>query len=195
MSEPNRRLSPEEYLALERRSEVKHEFLDGEIFAMTGASLQHNRIVRNVGGLLYSQLRGRPCESFTGDLRLRVDATGLYTYPDIVVVCGEPRLVALAADTELDTLLNPTLIVEVLSPSTEAYDRGKKFAHYRTIESLAEVVFISQEQVEVERYSRQPEGGWLLLEANRLEDRLPLPAIGCELPLAAVYERVFGENV
>jgi Uma2 family endonuclease len=193
MSEPNRRLSPEEYLALERQSEVKHEFLDGEMFAMTGASLQHNRIVRNVGGLLYSQLRGRPCESFTGDLRLRVDATGLYTYPDIVVVYGEPQLVA---DAELDTLLNPTLIVEVLSPSTEAYDRGKKFAHYRTIESLAEVVLISQEQVEVERYSRQPEGGgWLLLEANRLEDLLPLPAIGCELPLAAVYERVFSENV
>ncbi len=192
MSEPNRRLSPEEYLALERRSEVKHEFLDGEIFAMTGASLRHNDIVWNVASALHSQLRGRPCRASIGDLRLRVDATGLYTYPDIVVVCGEPRLVA---DAELDTLLNPTLIVEVLSPSTEAYDRGKKFAHYRTIESLAEVVFISQEQVEVERYSRRPEGGWLLLEANRLEDRLPLPAIGCELPLAAVYERVFSENV
>jgi Uma2 family endonuclease len=192
MSEPNRRLSPEEYLALERQSETKHEFLNGEIFAMTGASLQHNRIVSNVGGLLYSQLHGRPCEFFLGDLRLRVDATGLYTYPDLVVVCGEPQLVA---DAELDTLLNPTLIIEVLSPSTEAYDRGKKFAHYRTIASLVEVVFISQEQVEVERYSRQSGGGWLLLEANRLEDRLPLPAIGCELPLTAVYERVFSENV
>jgi|SRR5882724_9623716 len=191
MSEPHRRLSLEEYLALERQSEAKHEFLNGEIFAMTGASLQHNRIVRNVAGILYSQLLGRPCEAFIGDMRLRVEATGLHTYPDIVVVCGEPRL----TDAELDTLLNPTLIVEVLSSSTEAYDRGKKFAHYRTIESLAEVVLISQEPVEVERFSRQPEGGgWLLLEANRLEDRLPLPSIGCELPLAAVYERVFGES-
>jgi Uma2 family endonuclease len=189
MSEPHRRLSPEEYLALERQSEVKHEFLNGEIFAMTGASLQHNAIVWNVAGILYSQLKGRPCRAFIGDMRLRVDATGLYTYPDLVVVCGEPRL----ADADLDTLLNPTLIVEVLSPSTEAYDRGKKFAHYRTIESLAEVVLISQEQVEVERFSRQPEGGWLLLEANRLEDRLLLPSIGCELSLAAVYERVFAE--
>jgi Uma2 family endonuclease len=191
MSEPNRRLSPEEYLALERQSEVKHEFLNGEIFARPGANLQHNTIVSNVAGILYSQLHGRPCEAFISDMRLRVDATGLYTYPDIVVVCGEPRL----TDAELDTLLNPTLIVEVLSPSTEAYDRGKKFAHYRTIESLAEVVLISQEQVEVERFSRQPEGGWLLLEANRLEDRLPLPSIGCELPLSAVYERVFGESL
>jgi Uma2 family endonuclease len=191
MSEPNRRLSPEEYLALERQSELKHEFLDGEVFAMAGASLRHNRIVRNVGGTLYSQLLGRPCEVFFGDMRLRVDATGLYTYPDLVAVCGEPQM----TDAELDTLRNPTLILEVLSPSTEAYDRGKKFAHYRTIESLAEVVFISQEQVELERFSRQPGGGWLLLEANRLEDRLPLPSIGCELPLSAVYERVFGESL
>ena len=181
-------MTPEEYLALDRQSERKHEFLDGEIFAMTGASLQHNAIVWNVAGILYSQLHGRPCRAFVGDMRLRVHATGLYTYPDIVAVCGEVQL------AEADTLLNPTLIIEVLSPSTEAYDRGKKFAHYRTIESLAEVVFISQERVEVERFSRQPEGAWLFLEANRLEDRLPLPAIGCELPLAAVYERVFDGN-
>jgi len=188
MSEPHRLWSPEEYLALERRSEARHEFLDGEIFAMTGASLQHNDIVWNVAGLLHSQLQGRPCRAAIGDMRIRVDATGLCTYPDLVVVCGEPRL----ADAELDTLLNPTLIIEVLSPSTEAYDRGRKFAHYRTIASLAEVVLISQERIEVERFSRQPEGGWLLFEANRLEEHLPLPAIGCELPLAKVYERVFG---
>jgi Uma2 family endonuclease len=125
-----------------------------------------------------------------GDMRIRVAATGLYTYPDVVVVCGEPQL----ADDSFDTLLNPTLIVEVISPSTEGYDRGKKFAHYRTIESLAEIVLVSQERVEVERYSRQPEGGWLLLEANRLEDRLPLPAIGCELSLSAIYKRVFDSS-
>jgi len=187
MSEPRRRLSAEEYLVLERQSEERHEFLDGETFAMTGASRWHNRIVLNIAAALHVQLRGRPCEAFASDMRVRVSATGLYTYPDVVVVCGEPRF----DDSELDTILNPTLLVEVLSPSTEGYDRGKKFAHYRTIEALAEVVLISQEQVEVERFSRQPEGGWLLLEANRLEDSLPLPTIGCELPLSAVYERVF----
>jgi Uma2 family endonuclease len=180
-------VSPAEYLALERQSEEKHEYLGGEIFALSGASVEHNRIVWNIAGALYSQLRGRPCEAFIGDMRIRVAATGLYTYPDVVVVCGEPQLEA----AELDTLLNPTLIVEVLSPTTEAYDRGKKFAHYRTIESLAEVVLVSQERIEVERFSRQSAGGWLLFEANRLEDHLSLPAIGCELPLAAVYERVF----
>jgi Uma2 family endonuclease len=187
MAEPNRRLSPEEYLALERRSEEKHEFLDGEMFAMTGASRRHNLIALNIAASLHSQLDGRPCEAYMGDMRIGVAATGLYTYPDVVVVCGEPHL----ADDSFDTLLNPTLIVEVISPSTEGYDRGKKFAHYRTIESLAEIVLVSQERIEVERFSRQPEGGWLLLEANRLEERLPLPAIGCELSLAGIYKRVF----
>jgi Uma2 family endonuclease len=187
MAEPDRRLSPEEYLALERRSEEKHEYLDGEIFAMTGASRQHNLIALNIAASLHAQLADRPCEPYMGDMRIQVAATGLYTYPDVVVVCGEPQL----ADDSFDTLLNPTLIVEVISPSTEGYDRGKKFAHYRALESLAEIVLVSQERIEVERFSRQPEGGWLLLEANRLEDRLPLPSIGCELSLAAVYKRVF----
>jgi len=187
VAEPRHRLSAEEYLAFERQSEERHEYLDGEVFAMTGASLRHNRIIWNLVGTLAPQLRGRPCEAFIADMRIQVAATGLYTYPDLVVVCGEPRL----ADAYLDTLLNPTLIVEVLSPSTEATDRGRKFAHYRTLESLAEVVLVAQERVQVERYSRQPEGGWLLFEANRLEDRLLLPAIGCELPLADLYETVF----
>ena len=172
---------------MERRSEEKHEYLDGEIFAMTGTSLRHNDIVWNIASSLHSQFRGRPCRASVGELRIQVSTTGLYTYPDVVVVCGEPQL----ADAELDTLLNPTLIFEVLSPSTEAYDRGKKFAHYRTIESLAEVVFVSQERVQVERFSRQPGAGWLLLEANRLEDRLALTSINCEILLADIYERVF----
>jgi Uma2 family endonuclease len=189
VAEPHRRLSVEEYLALERRSEGKHEYLDGEVVAMTGASDRHNRIVWNLAGILYSQLRGRPCQAYVGDMRLQVAATGLYTYPDLLVVCAKPQF----ADAERYTLLNPTSIIEVLSPSTEAYDRGKKFAHYRTIESLAEVVFVSQEEVAVERYSRQPDGSWLLRECNRPEDRLPLPAIGCELPVAEVYERVSDE--
>src|SRR5262249_14077336 len=117
-----------------------------------------------------------------------VAATRLFTHPDIVVVCGERRFAG------SDTLLNPTLILEVLSPSTEAYDRGRKFGHYRTIETLQEVVLVSQDRVEVERFSRQPNGDWLLSEAKRLEDRVPLPSIGCELVIAAVYEGVFSEE-
>jgi Uma2 family endonuclease len=187
MAEPHPRLSVEEYLAFERRSEEKHELLDGEVFAMTGASRQHNRIVFNLAGILYPQLRGRPCDAFVGDMRIRVDATGLYTYPDVVVVCGEPRF----ADAQVDTLLNPTVIFEVLSPSTEAYDRGKKFAHYRTLESLTELVLVAQERIEVEQYSRQPGGKWLLQAVDRLEDKVTLSAIACEVPLAALYERIF----
>jgi Uma2 family endonuclease len=183
-------LSAEEYLARERQAAERHEYLNGELFAMGGASFRHNTLVANLSGALYARLRGGPCRALTNDMRIQVATTGLYTYPDVVVVCGEPRF----GDGELDTLLNPTLIVEVLSPSTEAYDRGQKFAHYRTIESLAEVVLVSQERVAVERFSRLPEGGWLFFEANRLEDRLPLPAIGCELSLSEIYERVFGES-
>lgn len=141
---------------MERQSDIRHEYLNGEVFAMTSGSLGHNGIVSNLAGIFYNELRGRPCEAFVADLRLRVTATGLYTYPDLVVVCGEPQL----ADAHLDTLLNPTLIVEVLSPSTEATDRGRKFAHYRTIESLAEVVLVSQERVQGGALLA-PTGGWL----------------------------------
>lgn len=190
MAEPHHRLSEEEYLAFERRSEGRHEFLHGEIFAMTGASLRHNRLAANLALSLGLQLRGRPCELYIADMRVRVAATGLYTYPDVVVVCGEPRF----ADTELDTLLNPTLIVEILSPTTEATDRGRKFAHYRRLESLAEVLLIAQDRMAVEHYSRLPEGGWHLLEAAGLDDRVILPAIGCELPLSELYERVLGQT-
>jgi len=190
MAEPHHRLSEEEYLAFERRSEGRHEFLHGEIFAMTGASLRHNRLATNLAVSLGLQLRGRPCELYIADMRVRVAATGLYTYPDLVVVCGEPRF----ADAELDTLLTPTLIVEILSPTTEATDRGRKFAHYRRLESLAEVLLIAQDRVAVEHYSRLPEGGWHLREATGLDDRVILPAIGCELPLSEVYERVLDQT-
>jgi Uma2 family endonuclease len=193
MAEPHHRLSEEEYLAFERQAETKHEYLDGEVFAMTGASRRHNRLAANLALMLGLQLRGRPCELYIADMRVRVAATGLYTYPDLVVVCGEPRF----GDAELDTLLNPTLLVEILSPSTEATDRGRKFAHYRRLDSLAEVLLIAQDRVAVEHYSRrpaQPEAGWHLAEAMQLEDRLVLASIGCELPLAEVYERVLGDT-
>lgn len=187
-AEPTRRrVTVEEYLHLERSSETRNEYLDGEIFARAGASRRHNLIAVNVAATLHGQLRGRPCEVYPGDMRLHIPATGLYTYPDVTGVCGEPRF----EDAELDTLLNPTLVIEILSPTTEGYDRGKKFAHYRTIESLREVVLISQEEPRVESFSHQADGHWVLSEAVRLDETVALASIGCELRLADVYERVF----
>lgn len=180
------RLTAAEYLAFERRSEVKHEFLNGEIFAHAGASRKHCRVGGNVFASLHHQLRGRPCEAFMGDMRVRVSVTGLYTYPDIAVVCGEPEF----EDDELDTLLNPTLIIEVLSDSTADYDRGTKFAHYRTLPSLREYLLFAQDRVHVEHFVRQPEDRWLLTESDDPASILDLEAIGCKLELAAAYERV-----
>lgn len=184
--EPKTRLTVEQYLALERKAETKSEYLNGEVFAMTGATREHNLIVLNVGASLHAQLRGRSCEAYIGDMRVRVSTTGLFTYPDVVVVCGEPDL-----DNGFDTLLNPTLIVEVLSESTEDYDRGTKFAHYRTIPSLSEYVLVAQKEVHVEHFIRQADG-WLLTETSDLGDTVELPSIGCRLSLKDVYERVIG---
>ena len=183
---PKVRFTPEQYLALERQAEYKSEFLDGEIFAMAGASREHNLIALNVSASLHGQLRGRPCETYPSDMRVKVTATGLRTYPDVVVVCGEPQF----EDENGDTLLNPILLVEVLSRTTEAYDRGEKFAHYRLLESLAEYVLIAQDRCQVERFTRQPDGQWLLAEAHDLGAAIALPSIGAQLVLAEVYERV-----
>jgi Uma2 family endonuclease len=185
-SEPIPRISLEEYLALERRSVTRHELLDGEMFAMTGASRRHNLVAGNVFAALHAQLTGRGCEIYTHDMRVRVPAVDLVTYPDVVVACEEPRFL----DEETDTLLNPTLIVEVLSPSTESYDRGNKFAHYRTLPSLAEYLLLAQGQVRAEHFVRQGDGAWMLTETTRIEDRLDLPSIGCSLELRGVYDRV-----
>lgn len=179
-------LSVEEYLEAERRAETKSEYLDGEVFAMSGGSRRHNLVMTNLIREVSQQLKNRPCEVYPSDLRVHIPATGLYTYPDLVVVCGEPRF----EDQELDTLLNPTLIIEVLSPTTEAYDRGKKFEHYRTIESLAEYVLVSQDAPRIEQYVRQEGGSWLLTATPGLEGRMILPSVGCELALAEVYDKV-----
>ncbi|MCP4662549.1 MAG: Uma2 family endonuclease [bacterium] len=139
-AEAERKWTVEQYLAFERESETKHEYYDGETFAMAGASPAHNLISWNIAMALGPQVRSRGCFGFPADMRLRIPATGLYTYPDVVVVCGEPEF-----DQQRDTLLNPTLIIEILSPSTEDYDRGRKFAHYRSLESLAAYLVIAQE--------------------------------------------------
>jgi Uma2 family endonuclease len=183
---PKRRLTPAEYLALERRAEYRSQFYDGEIFAMAGASREHNLIAGNVSRELGNQLKGRPCETYQTDMRVRVSETGLYTYPDVVVVCGEPQF----EDDQVDTLLNPTLIVEVLSPTTEAYDRGDKFEQYRALPSLAEYVLIAQDRYRVERFARQPDGQWLFAAASRLDEAVHLTSIACRLPLSEVYDRL-----
>ncbi len=183
---PDVRMTESEYLAFDRASEIKHEYYRGEIFAMSGGSPEHNMISASVGGLLYTQLRGRSCKLFSSDQRVRVSRTRLYTYPDITVVCGDPRF---ATDAQ-DTLINPTLLIEVLSPSTESYDRGKKFQHYRQLDSLREYVLIAQDQPHIERYLRQDDDTWLLSEATGLESRIELTSIGCVLALAEVYEQV-----
>lgn len=184
-SDPRPRISPEEYLTLERQAGTRSEYLDGEIFAMTGASRRHNRAVLNLAITLDAQLKAKGCEVFASDMRVRIPVSGLYTYPDVAVVCGEPQF----DDAEVDTLLNPKVIVEVLSKSTEDYDRGTKFVHYRTLPSLAEYVLVSQDQVHVEHWVRQSEG-WLLTETSRREDVVDLPSIGARLSLADVYDRV-----
>lgn len=179
------RYSPQEYLSRERLSPVRHEYHDGEIFAMAGASREHNLIAVNLSREVGNQILDRPCESYVSDMRVWIEATGLYTYPDLVVVCGEPRF----QDGELDTLLNPMVIAEILSPTTEAYDRGLKFGHYRRIPSLREYVLISQDRMLVERYTRQGED-WLLTELTGPDQVLRLESIGCEVVLGRIYAKV-----
>lgn len=174
-----------EYLALERASETRSELVNGQILAMTGASRAHNLIAANICREIGNHLKGRPCEAYQSDMRVKVSPTGLYTYPDVVVVCGQPQL----EDEHGDTLLNPTLLVEVLSPSSEAYDRGEKFAHYRRLESLREYLIVAQDRPRIERYARDGER-WVLTEASGLDAALDLTSIGCRLALADVHDKV-----
>jgi Uma2 family endonuclease len=178
--------TPAEYLAAERSSPTRHEFFDGEIFAMAGASFEHNKIVGNLVGELRTALRHRPCDVTPSDLRVKVPATGLYTYPDVTVLCGDP----LFDDDARDTLLNPTAFVEVLSESTEGYDRGKKFRNYRSIATFREYVLVAQDGVSVERYTRGDDGVWSLHESGAGE-RLVLASIGCEIAVDEIYLKVF----
>lgn len=179
------RMTDEEYLALERQAETKSELRDGVMVAMSGASYPHNRLVGNLVGLLWQQLKGRPCSVCPSDMRVHVPATGLYTYPDALVVCGEPEL----RDGHMDTLLNPVLLIEVLSPSTEAWDRGRKLEQYRTIPSLAEILLVSQKEPRIEQHVRAG-AGWTSSVVTGLESRLALPSLGLELALAEVYDKV-----
>jgi Uma2 family endonuclease len=185
-TEPKRFVTPEEYLAGERESLDKSEYLQGQVFAMGGASPRHVLIVTNLVSELRSQLKRRSCSVFSTDLRIMVSETGLYTYPDVVVVCDGLRF----RDGFRDTVTNPTLIVEVLSKSTKDYDRGENFENCRTINSLKEYLLIAQDRPHVEHHLRQPDDKWLLSETSDLKGVIELPTIGCSLALAEVYDKV-----
>lgn len=185
-SQPNPKFTPKEYLSIERKAEYKSEYFDGEIFAMTGASRRHNLISTNVITTLNKQIENRPCELYASDMRVRIPQTGIYTYPDIVVVCEEPQF----EDEELDTLLNPLLIIEILSKTTENYDRGEKFEHYRSIDSLREYTLIAQKKCHIMHYVKQADSSWLLSETKSIDDILQLPSVNCELALVDVYRKV-----
>lgn len=190
--QPKTCLTPEEYLALERAAETKSEYIQGDMVAMSGASRSHNLIATNLASELRNQLKKRPCEVYTADMRVKIQTLRrpLYTYPDLVVVCGEPQL----EDEHLDTLLNPLLIVEILSPSTESYDRGRKFAAYRTLASLQEVLLVPQDEPRVELYTRQSDHRWVLSEATGLDAVVQLSAVGCELSLREIFDKIPQEN-
>jgi len=179
-------ITPEEYLDLEREAEYKNEYFAGEVFAMVGASRKHNLIAVNLLGEMRGQLKDRPCEVYPSDVRVRIPSANIYTYPDVTVVCGAPEF----EDNYFDTLLNPTLIAEVLSKSTAAYDRFQKFGYYRSIDSLAEYLLVAQSEYRVEQYTKQPDGRWLLTEFRSPEDALQLDSIGCSLSLKEIYDKV-----
>ena len=178
-------LTPEEYLAKERKALTKSEYRNGQMYALPGASRKHNLVTVNTLVELHLQLRNRVCEVYPSDMRVKVSPTGTYTYPDVIVVCDEPRF----EDSYFDTLLNPTVLIEVLSPSTEAYDRGKKFASYQKLDSLCEYVLIAQDKVCVEHYLRAGQD-WNLTEFRSLTDVFRLISIACELSLQAIYAKV-----
>ncbi len=185
-TQPLTRLSPQQYLAQERNAEFKSEYFQGETFAMAGASREHNLIVANLVREIGNALKDSNCEVYANEMRVKVSATGLYTYPDVTIACGEPEF----EDKELDTLLNPTVLIEVLSKSTEAYDRGTKAGHYRKIPSLRHYVLVSQFQSSLEIISRSSDETWSLTEVNDLTESLNLLTPKVAVPLAEVYRKI-----
>ena len=186
-SQEKNRMTTEQYLEFERNSEIRHEYFDGEIYAMTGGSLNHNQIGANIVRELGNQLKNSPCGPFASDMRVKVDELEKYMYPDIVVVCGD---IEMEKAMGVETLLNPVVIVEILSKSTEAYDRGKKFAHYRLLPTFNEYLLVSQDYCQVEKYIRCDDGGWKYFSYENMGQALKFESIECELPLSEIYYRV-----
>lgn len=186
-SRPKAFLTPEAYLALERRAETRSAYHDGTIVAMAGASREHNLIRGNTYRELSTQLRRGPCRVVASDMRVWIPTHRVYTYPDTVAACGPPQF----QHGQPDILLNPALIIEILSPSTEAYDRGRKFAQYRTIPTLVEYVSVAQDEARIDYYRREPGGPWFIGDARGREATLALTiGDGCTLALADIYERI-----
>jgi len=185
-TQPKHLLTPEEYLEIERNAELKSEYYRGEMFAMAGATEVHNLLVANLLRDLGVQFRSRPCRVYANDLRVRAGNSNLYTYPHVVALCGKPEFL----DGKLDTLLNPNLLIEVLSPSREGYDRGLKFEMYRSIESLTEYLLVSSDRVHIDLYARQADGRWLLTSVSRPEESLELRSVACRIMVADVYEKL-----
>jgi Uma2 family endonuclease len=185
-TQPSPYLTPEQYLAIEREAEFRSEYVDGGMFAMSGGTLNHARIVSNTLFQLMSQLRGTKCEAVVHDLRLHSAAHRVFTYPDIVVICGEPAFL----DQQRDTIVDATVIVEVLSPSTKSYDRGDKFAFYRSLPSFADYLLLGQDAVRAEHHARQADGSWLLREFSSPAAQIELTSIGCSLNLGSLYDTV-----
>lgn len=184
-AEPTKRYTVEEYLEVDRHSEERQEYFDGEIFAMTGGTRRHTHLAANLVRTLGNALLDRPCMVLGADMRIAVSESNLYTYPDVVVVCGLAKF----TDEREETLLNPSLIVEVLSPSTESYDRGRKFEHYRTISSLTDYVLVSQDAPLVEHFVRQPSGSWLMTE-YRAGHVLTIDSLGVSIAIDEIYRKV-----
>jgi len=183
---PKQFITPEQYLHRERNAEFRSEYFRGEMFAMAGASANHNLIVGNCVQNIGQQLKKKPCRVYPSDLKLRIQATGLYTYPDLSVVCGEPQL----ESDHGDVLLNPVVLIEVLSDSTEAYDRGKKFEHYRTIPSLKHYVLVAQDRHSIDCFSLNPDGSWSLTACQTPTGMVELAAIDSQLSAVEVYDKV-----
>jgi Uma2 family endonuclease len=184
-AQPQPRLTPEEYLELDRASQVRSEYYDGRMYAMAGGTHDHGIIVFETAHQIANAIEGRPCLVTVENVRVQVAPDGLYTYPDVVVVCGKTRY----RDGHSDTILNPILLIEVLSPSTEAYDRGFKAAQYRTIESLQEYAFVSQSEPRVEIYRRGSANEWVLTEFIGLEASALFRSVECAIPLAKIYDK------
>jgi Uma2 family endonuclease len=191
MTAPHHYFTPEQYLDFEVHSETRHEYVDGQVYAMSGATLPHNRIVANLVVALYAGLRGRPCDALTQDMRVRVGPGSAYVYPDLVGLCGDAR-VERADENEYQSLLNPSFVVEVLSPSTESYDRGRKFALYRRIPTLREYVLVAQDRMHAERYTpaADPAADWVRVDVDSPDGTIELPSVGAILRLGDLYERV-----
>ncbi len=183
---PKMRLTPEQYLAIERKAEFKSEFYDGEMFAMAVASMEHNSLKDNLIVQIGSRLWGGRCRTFSSDMRVKVSRTGLYTYPDIVIVCGKPEV----EDDVMDTLLNPQVVIEVLSDSTQKYDRGKKFRHYKQIASFREYVLVSQDEPVVEQFVREPDGKWSQATVEGLDGEFAFASVPVRVPLRDIYAGV-----